>query len=98
MMTAFRDLLLDGQIFRAIVEGLTSALPLPVVSLLVFGTVGAAYYLVQQRVIIPIVMLILVGGVTIARAPAGFNSGILAVVVVALAGIVYIVVQRVSTQ
>jgi len=98
MQTDYLDLLSDGRVFRAIVDGLTSALPLPLVALLVFGSVGMAYYLVQQRVIIPIVMLIIVGGVTISRAPAGYGAAILATMVISLAGLVYVLIQRVSTQ
>jgi hypothetical protein len=97
-LQSYTDLLLDGKIFEAIIGGITSAVPLPVASLLVFGSIGAAYYLIQQRVIIPIVMLILVGGVTVARAPSGFGAGILGVMVLSLAGLVYLILQRVSTK
>lgn len=97
LQTTFRDLISDGKLFRAIVDGLTSAIPLPLVALLVFGSIGAAYYLVQQRIIIPIVMLAIVGGVTISRAPSGYAAGILGTTVIALAGLVYVLAQRVST-
>lgn len=92
------DLISEGKLFKAIVEGLTSAIPLPLVALLVFGTIGGAYYLVQKRVIIPMVMMAIVGGITIARAPPGYIGGILGVVVIALAGFAYALLQRVSTS
>jgi hypothetical protein len=98
ILQTLRDQLADGRIFEAIVGGLTGALPLPVVALLVFGSIGASYYLVQQRVIIPVIMTILVGGVTIARVPSGFAQGLLAVFVLVLGGAVYVLLQRVSTS
>lgn len=98
LLQSYRDQLINGELWGAIIGGLTSALPLPLVALLVFGSVGMSYYLVQQRIIIPVIMLILVGGVTIARAPAGYNAGILGVIVLSLAGLAYVLLQRVSTQ
>lgn len=98
IMQSFRDLLMEGRLFKAIVDGLTSAIPLPLVALLVFGSIGMSYYLVQQRIIIPLIMMVLIGGVTIGRAPTGYASGILGVLVLALAGIAYVLLQRVSTQ
>jgi hypothetical protein len=98
LQTAFRDLILDGELFDVIINGLTSAIPLPLVALLVFGSIGVSYYLVQQRIIIPLVMLSIVGGVTISRAPPGYGSAILGVIIISLAGLVYTLMQRVSTQ
>lgn len=98
MLLSIQDKIADGKIFQAILDGLTSALPLPLVALLTFGTIGAAYYLLQEKVIIPMIMLILVGGITIARAPPGYLAGILGVVIVSLAGFAYIMLQRVSTS
>jgi len=43
---------------------------------------------------IPLVMFILVGGVTIAEAPITFQQGIIAMMVFAVAAIGYILLQR----
>lgn len=95
-LQTIQDQIARGEVFQAVIEVFTGAVPLPLVAALVFLPIGAAYYLVQQRVIIPMVMAIMVGGVTIARAPPTFSSALVAMVVVALAGAVYVLIQRSS--
>jgi hypothetical protein len=88
--------LTDGDVFRTLVDAYTTnGVPLPVVALLLFGSIGLAYYVVQQRIIIPVVMLAIVGGVTIARAPGIFLQAIAGILLVGLAGIGYILFNRV---
>jgi len=96
LQTSIQDHIANGEIFKATLDVFTSGVPLPLVAALVFLPIGAAYYIVQQRVIIPVVMTILVGGTTIARAPSAFSSALVAMIVVALAGAVYILIQRSS--
>jgi len=96
LQTTIQDHIANGEIFRAVLDVFTASVPLPLVAALVFLPIGAAYYIVQQRVIIPVVMTILVGGVTIARAPSAFSSAIVATFVLAIAGAVYILLQRSS--
>jgi len=67
-----------------------------VFALLVFGPIGVGYYMVQQKLIIPAVMFIMIGGVTIARIPDSFQSALLALVVLGVTGIGYILLQRVE--
>jgi hypothetical protein len=95
-LQTLRDLIIDGKVFQVVVEVFTGAAPLPVVAALVFLPIGAAYYIVQQRIIIPVIMTILVGGVTVARAPASFSTAIVALITLALAGGVYVLIQRSS--
>ncbi|MDR9454064.1 MAG: hypothetical protein RI542_09120, partial [Wenzhouxiangella sp.] len=63
------DEILGGDLFGWLVSIFTQAVPLPIVALVVFGTIGLAYYMVQQTFIIPVSMLLIVGAVTVAEFP-----------------------------
>jgi hypothetical protein len=80
--------------FEAILYPFTSTLGEPLLALLVFGSIGFAYYQVQRSVIIPIIMLILVGSVTLARAPSSAGNAIVAMTVLGLASMGYIIYTR----
>jgi hypothetical protein len=88
--------LIDGDVFRAVVDVFAATVPIPILALLVFGPIGVGYYMVQRRLIIPAVMFILIGGVTVARIPNSFQSALLALVVLGVTGIGYILLQRVE--
>jgi hypothetical protein len=90
------DRLLDGDVFGFGLELLTGVIPTPILALLVFGSIGVGYYMVQQSFAIPLIMFILVGGVTIVEAPLSFTQGIVALMVLAIAGIGYTLLQRVT--
>jgi len=90
------DRLLDGDVFGFGLELLTGVIPTPILALLVFGSIGVGYYMVQQSFAIPLVMFVLVGGVTIVEAPLSFTQGIVALMVLAIAGIGYTLLQRVT--
>jgi hypothetical protein len=90
------DRLLDGDVFGFGLELLTGVIPTPILALLVFGSIGVGYYMVQQSFAIPLVMFIMVGGVTIVEAPLSFTQGIVALMVLAIAGIGYTLLQRVT--
>jgi len=96
-MIAQTDKLVSGDVFGYALEIFTSVVPTPILALLVFGTIGVGYYMTQQSMAIPLVMFILVGGVTIAEAPITFQQGIIAMMVFAVAGIGYVLLQRVRT-
>ena len=87
--------LLEGDVFGFVVETFTSAMPLPVLSLVVFGSIGAGYYITQRSLAIPIVMFVMIGGTTIARAPTVFHQAILGGIVIAVAGIAWVLYNRV---
>jgi hypothetical protein len=91
------DALVEGDVFGAVLEALTAAVPEPILALVLFGSIGTAYYMVQQRFLIPLVMFLLVGGVTFATAPVSFNQAVIAGAVLAIAGIGYGLLQRVRT-
>lgn len=88
--------LLDGDVFRAIVDVFLMEVPLPIFALLVFGPIGIGYYMVQRSMAIPTIMFLIIGGVTISRIPPTFQSGLLALAVIGLAGIGYVLLQRVE--
>lgn len=94
-LQTLRNQLTNGEIFDFVIGVFTTVVPTPILSLAVFGTVGVGYYLTQQRIIIPVVMFAIVGGVTMARAPVAFNNAILGTFVLALAGIGYVLLNRV---
>jgi hypothetical protein len=50
----------------------------------------------QRSVAIPLVMVTLIGGVTITEFPLPFQQGIIATFVIAIAGVGYILLQRVK--
>jgi len=80
--------------FEAILYPFTSTLGEPLLALLVFGSIGFAYYQVQRSIIIPVIMLILVGSVTLSRAPSSAGNAIVAMATVALASMGYIIFTR----
>jgi len=80
--------------FEAILYPFTSTLGEPLLALLVFGSIGFAYYQVQRSIIIPVIMLILVGSVTLSRAPSSAGNAIIAMTTVALASMGYIIYTR----
>jgi hypothetical protein len=63
----------------------------------VFGTIGVGYYMTQRSMAIPMIMFIMIGGVTIAEAPVNFQQGIVAAMVFGIAGIGFVLLQRART-
>jgi hypothetical protein len=88
---------LDGDFFQALISPFTDLVGVPVVAMYFFGVIGLGYYTTQQSVIIPVVMLILIGGITIGLAPVGATKLAVATLAVALTGIGYLVFQRART-
>jgi hypothetical protein len=70
-------------------------MPTPILALFVFGGIGISYYMVQRSFVIPAIMFILVGGVTITEIPLTFQRGIVSVLVIAMAALGYLLLQRV---
>jgi len=89
------DQLLSGKVWGFILDALTTVVPTPLVALLVFGSIGVGYFMVQKSPIIPVIMFLLIGGVTIAEAPAVYQQGIVAAIVLVVAGIRYRTLQKV---
>jgi len=85
---------LRNNFWEAILYPFTSTLGEPLLALLIFGTIGLAYYQVQKSVIIPVIMTILIGSVTLSRAPSSAGNAVVALVTLALASIGYILYTR----
>jgi len=85
---------LQDNFFEALLYPFTSTLGEPLLALLVFGSIGFAYYQVQKSVIIPLIMLILIGSVTLSRAPSSAGNAIVAMSVLSLASLGYIIYTR----
>jgi hypothetical protein len=94
LQTTAGDRLRDN-FFEAILYPFTQAFGgIEILSLLIFGSIGMAYYQVQRSVIIPLIMLILIGSVTLSRAPSSAGNAIVAMSVLALASMGYIIYTR----
>jgi hypothetical protein len=92
--------LLEGDIFGFIIEIFTvnGAVPTPILALLVFGPIGVGYYMTQRSAVIPLIMFVLIGGVTVAEFPAGIQQGVVAGFAILTAAIGYALLQRVRVR
>jgi hypothetical protein len=90
------DALLNGDVFNAVVSSYSAVVPLPIVALLVFAPIGLGFYMTQRSALVPFIMFVLIGSVTVSEMPQAYQSGVLAVFIVAIAGIGYVLLQRVS--
>jgi hypothetical protein len=63
------DELLAGDGFQGIAGPFIDTVGIPMAALLFFGGIGVSYYANSGKAIMPVVMLILIGGVTMAYAP-----------------------------
>jgi hypothetical protein len=88
--------LTEGDPFGFVVNVFNDVVPIPIMALLVFGTVGAGYYITQRSVVIPVIMFILIGGTTFALVPISVLQGLVAAMVIVMAGVGYILLQRVT--
>jgi hypothetical protein len=91
------DKLVSGDIFGYAIDIFTAVVPTPILALVIFGTVGVGYYMTQRSMAIPMIMFIMIGGVTIAEAPVNFQQGIVGAMVFGVAGIGYVLLQRART-
>jgi len=91
------DNLFGGDFFQSLISPFVDLLGVPMVAMYFFGVIGMGMYITQQSVIIPVVMLMLIGGITIGFAPAGATQLVVATVAVALTSIGYLAFQRART-
>ena len=91
------DQLASGDIFGYLLDLFTQTIPAPILALFVFGAIGVGYYMTQRTVAIPLVMVLMIGGVTQTEFPASYQSAIGAALVVAIAGLAFIILQRFRT-
>jgi len=86
--------LLDGDVGQALLQPFLDVVGVPMAALLFFGAIGVAYYAVSERVAMPVVMAILIGGVTLSFAPPSAARFGIIVLVLGLTSIVYLAWQR----
>jgi hypothetical protein len=91
------DEILGGDLFGWLVSIFTQAVPLPIVALVVFGTIGLAYYMVQRTFVIPVSMLLIVGAVTVAEFPPTFQTATVALSILGFTVVAYVLFNRVTT-
>jgi hypothetical protein len=77
------DDLLAGDVFQALAGPFFDVLGVPLTAMIFFGAIGISYYAVSGRAIMPAIMTILIGGVTLQYA-AGTGVGRFAVIALVL--------------
>lgn len=83
----------SGEFWDGLLGPFVDVMGLPLFAALVFVPIGLSYYLFQGSMIMPLIMLVLIGGVTIALAPNPviIASGI--AFILTLAGAGYMIYQ-----
>ena len=92
------DKLLEGDIFGYLLEIFTATVPVEILALVLFGSIGVGYYMVQRTVILPLLAFILIGGVTILEGPLSFVQGLVAAFIIVVTGIAYLFINRFNTR
>lgn len=90
--------LLEGDIFGYLLDIFTSTVPVEIMALVLFGSIGVGYYMVQRTVILPLLAFILIGGVTILEGPLSFVQGLVAAFIIVVTGIAYLFINRFNTR
>jgi hypothetical protein len=88
------DDLISGEIFQALIGPFVDTLGIPLVALMFFGAIGTAYYAVSGRSTMPVIMIILIGGVTLGFAPPSTARFGIIVLVLGLTSIGYLAYRR----
>jgi hypothetical protein len=90
--------LLEGDLFGYLLEIFTATVPVEIMALVLFGSIGVGYYMVQRTVILPLLAFILIGGVTILEGPLSFVQGLVAAFIIVVTGIAYLFINRFNTR
>jgi hypothetical protein len=88
------DELISGEIFQALIGPFVDLLGIPLTALMFFGAIGTGYYAVSGRATMPVIMLILIGGVTLRFAPPSTARFGIIVLVLGLTSIAYLAYRR----
>ncbi|MDR9445950.1 MAG: hypothetical protein RI544_07445 [Haloquadratum sp.] len=92
------DKLLEGDVFGYLLDVFTATIPVEILALVLFGSIGVGYYMVQRTVILPLLAFILIGGVTILEGPLSFVQGLVAAFIIVVTGIAYLFINRFNTR
>jgi hypothetical protein len=82
--------LLAGEVFQGLIGPFVDVLGIPLSALMFFGAIGVSYYAVSGRATMPVIMLILIGGVTLSFAPPSAARFGVIVLILGLAAIGYL--------
>jgi len=85
---------LAGNVFEALSGPFLDTVGVPMAALLFFGAIGASYYANSGKVIMPVIMLILIGGVTMAFAPPSAARFAIIVLILGLTAAGYLLWQQ----
>lgn len=88
------DELMAGDVFQALSGPFLDTMGIPLTALVVFGGIGVAYYAVSGRAVMPVIMTILIGGVTLAFAPPSTQRFAIIALVLGMTSIAYLAWQR----
>ena len=69
-----------------------------ILALLVVGAIGTSIYMVNRSMAIPVIRFQLIGGVTITQVPLGVQPGLTGSLVLAIAIIGYVLLQRINVS
>jgi len=97
MLQTVTDEVLGGDLFGYMVEIFTGAVPLPIVALVVFGTIGLSFYMVQRTFVIPVSMFLIVGAVSVAQFPPTFQTATTGLAIIGFTTVAYVLFNRVTT-
>jgi hypothetical protein len=89
---------LQNNFFETLISPFVETLGVPLSALMIFGSIGLAYYQLQKSIIIPIIMLVLIGGSTLSRAPESAANAVVGLTVLALAAVSYVAYVRVRER
>lgn len=90
----YRELWRDFELWEALTRPYTDLVGEPILALIVFGTTGAAFYIVQRRMIIPLVSMVLIGGIGLSRLPTAAGRVVVIFAALSIAALVYLLYQR----
>ena len=84
----------DFEIVSALSEPFLQRTGRPIAALLFFGATGLAFYVTQGRAVIPVILIVLIGGVTFADAPPVAGRFSIIIVMVFLTAMGWMLYQR----
>jgi len=84
------DELLRGGVFQALAGPFLDTLGVPLTALMFFGSIGVAYFAVSGKAVMPVIMMILIGGVTLQFAPPSAARFAVVVLILGVTSVAYL--------
>jgi hypothetical protein len=88
------DALLRGEVFRALAGPFLDVMGVPLTATMFFGSIGVAYYAVSGKAVMPVIMMILIGGVTLQYAPPSVARFGIVVLILGVTSVAYLAWRR----